>query len=131
MNIASVIGLLGGIGCIMFALTQQFEELPGMGWDSYYDSAGVQIVFGGMVAALFLKASPAELRGFLPSFFTLFRNKNEKPTDLIAQLVDLATIARKDGVIALESQEINNVFMAKGGWRTDPSTRREIIRELL
>ena len=114
MNIASVIGLLGGIGCIMFALTQQFEELPGMGWDSYYDAAGIQIVFGGMVAALFLKASPAELRGFLPSFFTLFRNKNEKPTDLIAQLVDLATIARKDGVIALESQEINNIFMAKG-----------------
>ena len=114
MNLASIFGLLGGIASILFALTVQFEELPGLSWDSYIDAAGMRIVFGGMTFALFLKASPAELRGFLPSFFTLFRNKNEKPTVLITQLVDLATIARKDGVIALESQELNNIFMAKG-----------------
>ena len=42
-----------------------------------------------------------------------FKNKLEPPETLIEQIVELATIARKDGMIALEGQEIANPFLAK------------------
>ena len=44
----------------------------------------------------------------------VFRHKVYWPTDLIDQMVELATIARKDGMIALENQEINGCMLAKG-----------------
>jgi len=42
-----------------------------------------------------------------------FSRKIDNPFDLINQLVELANIARKDGMIALEGQEIKNPYMAK------------------
>jgi chemotaxis protein MotA len=42
-----------------------------------------------------------------------FKNKIDEPAKLIEQIVELATIARKDGMIALEGQEIDNPFMSK------------------
>jgi chemotaxis protein MotA len=42
-----------------------------------------------------------------------FKNKLDAPEALIEQIVELATIARKDGMIALEGQEIANPFMSK------------------
>ena len=43
-----------------------------------------------------------------------FTNKVDKPEDLIEKVVELATIARKDGMIVLESQEVSNPFLNKG-----------------
>ena len=40
--------------------------------------------------------------------------KVDDPGKLIEQLVELGTIARKDGMIALEGQDIKNNFLAKG-----------------
>jgi chemotaxis protein MotA len=44
----------------------------------------------------------------------MFRHKIDKPEDLIDQLVELAGIARKDGMIALQNAEIDNRLLSKG-----------------
>jgi Flagellar motor component len=42
-----------------------------------------------------------------------FGGDPDKPDELIVQLAELATIARKDGMIALEGQEIKNKFIGQ------------------
>ena len=42
-----------------------------------------------------------------------FKGGLDKPEDLVVQITELATIARKDGMIALEGQEIANPFLSK------------------
>ena len=43
----------------------------------------------------------------------MFWHKADKPEDLIDQLVELAGIARKDGMIALQNVEITNRLLGK------------------
>ena len=61
-----------------------------------------------------LRSTLAEFLNLFPTVLKVFRHKVDKPTDLIDQMVELATIARKDGMIALENQEISNRMLAKG-----------------
>jgi chemotaxis protein MotA len=51
----------------------------------------------------------------------------DKPADLIEQIIEMANIARKDGLIALEGQDIKNQFLSKGIGLLVDSTPADII----
>ena len=60
-----------------------------------------------------------------------FGKSLEKPDELISQLVEFASIARKDGMIALEGQEIDNPFMEKAiGMLVDGAEEEMITKSL-
>jgi chemotaxis protein MotA len=59
------------------------------------------------------RSSLSEFLGAVGVLGKTFKNKLDAPEALIEQIVELATIARKDGMIALEGQEIANPFMSK------------------
>jgi chemotaxis protein MotA len=59
------------------------------------------------------RSSLGEFLGAVGVLGKTFKNKLDAPEALIEQIVELATIARKDGMIALEGQEIANPFMSK------------------
>jgi chemotaxis protein MotA len=60
-----------------------------------------------------LRSSLGEFLGAVSVLGKTFKNKLDDQGQLIEQIVELATIARKDGMIALEGQEIANPFLAK------------------
>jgi chemotaxis protein MotA len=60
-----------------------------------------------------LRSSLGEFLGAVSVLGKTFKNKLDDQGKLIEQIVELATIARKDGMIALEGQEIANPFLAK------------------
>ncbi len=108
MDLASVIGLVGAIGMILFAM------ISGGGIGPFIDVPSILIVFGGTFFAVmytcplgtFLGSFGAMSKAFLPPV---------KPQDqLITRMVELAGIARKDGMMALEGQEVPDKFWAKG-----------------
>jgi len=108
MDLASLIGLLGAIGMIVFAM------VSGGGVGPFIDVPSILIVFGGTFFAVmytcplptFLASFGAMSKAFLPPV---------KPQDqLITRMVELAGIARKDGMMALEGQEVPDKFWAKG-----------------
>lgn len=132
MNISSVIGVIGGILIIVTAIQLQISDNPGMSWlGSYFDPTGVFIVFGGLIMATFLKSSLSELKALPAVLKQCFIDKVEDPTEIIQKLVELATIARKDGLIALESQEIKNEFMGNGIRMLIDGAKPEIMRQTL
>jgi chemotaxis protein MotA len=105
MDFLTIIGFVGAFGLIIMAMG---DPTP------FIDIPSVQIVIGGTFAAVLARSSVPELIGTMSAVMKTVKYKIDKPEDLIEELVNLGTIARKDGMIALEGQDINNPFMAKG-----------------
>ena len=105
MDIATIIGFTATFGLIIMAMG---NPAP------FIDMPSVYIVIGGTLTAVLARSSFPEFIGSIGVALKTVKQKIDKPEDLIEQLVNLGTIARKDGMIALEGQEIANPFMAKG-----------------
>lgn len=108
MDLASLIGLVGAIGMIVGAM------ISGGGIGPFIDVPSILIVFGGTFFAamyvvplgVFLGSFGAMAKAFMPS--------NKPKEALIERMVELAGIARKDGMMALEGQEVPDKFFGKG-----------------
>jgi chemotaxis protein MotA len=77
------------------------------------------------------RSSLGEFLGAIAVMGKTFKNKIDEPAALIEQIVELATIARKDGMIALEGQEIDNPFMSKAVSMLVDGTDPTIIKSSL
>ena len=108
MDIASLIGLVGTLGMIAGAMVSS----GGIG--AFVDTPSMLIVIGGTFFAVMYRST---LPNFLSSFGTLvkvFLPGVKKHDELITRITELAGIARKDGMMALEGQEVPDKFFAKG-----------------
>ena len=108
MDIASLIGLIGTLGMIAGAMVSS----GGIG--AFIDTPSMLIVIGGTFFAVMYRST---LPMFLASFGTLikvFMQREKKHDELITRLTELAGIARKDGMMALEGQEVPDKFFEKG-----------------
>ena len=108
MDIASLIGFLGAMGMIAGAMA----SAGGIGM--YIDVPSMLIVFGGTFFAVMYRC---ELPQFLGSFGVMgkvFMPGKRNVEELITRVSELATIARKDGMMALEGQEVPDKFFEKG-----------------
>ena len=105
MDIATIVGLLAAFGLIFMAIA---ENAP-----AFIDTASLLIVVAGSIAVVMARCSLGEFLGAIGVMGKVFSRKIDDPVDLITQIVELANIARKDGMIALEGQEISNPFLAK------------------
>lgn len=111
MNIPTLLGFFGGWGVLISAIFF-ISSTNNMPMSGFYDQTGMIIVVAGMIMATLLKASMAEIKNLFSIMGQSFVGVIESPTLVIERMVEFATIARKDGVIALESQEISDPFMA-------------------
>ena len=108
MDIASLIGILGAIGMIMWAM------LSGGGLGTFIDTPSLLIVFGGTFFAVMYTTPLATFLGSFGVMGKAFLPPIKKQEDLIERMVELAGIARKDGMMALEGQEVPDKFFSKG-----------------
>ncbi len=108
MDIASLIGFLLGIGIIAAAIATGGDIML------FVNVPSLLIVIGGTFGVSLMRIP---LSDFLRSFGILgktFLNKKDDPAALIEEAVRLADVARKNGLLALEGEEISNTFMKKG-----------------
>ena len=108
MDIASLIGLIGAVGMIVGAM------MSSGGIGPFLHLASTLIVVGGTFFGV-MYSTP--LPRFLASFGMMakaFLPPVKKQEDMIERMVDLAGIARKDGMMALEGQEVPDKFFEKG-----------------
>ena len=108
MDIASLIGLIGTLGMIAGAM------ISSGGLGPFIDTPSMLIVIGGTFFAVMYRST---LPMFLASFGALakvFMPGAKKHDELITRITELAGIARKDGMMALEGQEVPDKFFEKG-----------------
>ena len=108
MDIGSIVGLIGAFGLIGVAMA------GGGDIGAFVDVPSVQIVLGGTACGV-LYAVP------LPSFLNSFGvfGKAFMPVQfdhkaLVERVGELAALARKDGMMALEGQEVPDRYFEKG-----------------
>ncbi len=108
MDIATLIGLLGGFGIIIGAIATGGDVML------FVNVPSILIVVGGTFMVTLMQVS---LKDFLGSFnmaMKAFFYKTYDASQLIEEAAQLADVARKNGLLALEGQEISNDFLKQG-----------------
>jgi len=105
MDIATLIGLV--LGCVLLV----GAILLGGDFGMFVNIPSILVVVGGTIASLFIRYQMAEAFSITGIMGNAFSNKQEPPEDVINQIIDMASIARKDGILALEKVKSENVFL--------------------
>lgn len=108
MDIATLIGLIGGFGIVIMAM------MLGGSLSMFVDVPSTLIVIGGTVLVGLMKFPLGQFLGAGKTAAKTFMFKMDKPEELIELIVELADAARKGGLLSLEGKEITNDFLAKG-----------------
>ena len=108
MDLATLVGLLGALGIIVAAI------LSGGNFLVFVNVPSLLIVGGGTIFAVLMKFPMGHFFSAFKVAMKAFFNKGDDPVKLISEGVELANIARKEGVLGLEGQDIKNEFLDRG-----------------
>ncbi|MES9871068.1 MAG: flagellar motor protein PomA [Sedimenticola sp.] len=108
MDIATLIGLLGGFGIIIGAIATGGDVML------FVNMPSILIVVGGTFMVTLMQVSLGDFLGSFAIGLKAFFYKVDAPQGLIEEAVQLADVARKNGLLALEGQEISNDFLKQG-----------------
>jgi len=108
VDIATLVGLLGGFGIIIGAIATGGDVML------FVNLPSILIVVGGTFMVTLMQVSLADFLGSFAIGLKAFFYKVDDPKKLIEEAVALADVARKNGLLALEGQEISNDFMKNG-----------------
>ena len=125
MDFATLLGILSSVGFVSFAIFSR------EGADIFYNPQGLFIVLGGSAGIVMIKFSFKQWLGAFAAAGSAFRSSTDNPEELIAQMVELSGIARKDGMLALENVEIEYGFLKQGVRMLIDGSSREVVSEVL
>ena len=127
MDLGTVIGMVLVMALLLGAMAM------GVGVGAYIDIPSVLIVVGGSIAALMISFKPSQMKNFSKIFMIAIKPPEEDVSALIKKLVEFATKARKEGILALESEVNNeeNQFLKKGLSMAIDGSEPDTIRQLL
>ncbi|MBD2858051.1 flagellar motor protein PomA [Spongiibacter sp. KMU-158] len=108
MDIATLLGMFGALGVIIAAI------FVGGSASSFVDTPSLLIVLGGGALANLVKFPLSQTLGAFKVASRAFVHKPTSSQSLIQECIELATIARREGLLGLESAEISNEFLDKG-----------------
>ena len=108
MDIATLVGIIGAIGAIFVAI------LLGGDMGMFVNVPGLMIVVGGTLAVTLMKFPLSLTLGAFGIALKAFIYKAQQPSEIIAQSIELANVARKQGLLGLESVEVENEFLKTG-----------------
>ena len=129
MDIATIIGLFLAAGLVGWAIVSG----AGDGAGAFVNLPSAAMVFGGAIGAAFIGFPLKNLTGLAGVLKNAFFSKPKDPTKLISDLVRFAEIARRDGILALESMtnEVEDPFIIIGIQMAVDGTDPELIEQIL
>jgi chemotaxis protein MotA len=110
MDKTTIPGIITSIGMILLA-----QHLEGGHASSLVGLSAFMIVVGGTFGAVMVASPTSELIGGLKMLKDAVTEKPSDITQMMAQILELATIARRDGVLALEGKlaEVKDPFLKR------------------
>lgn len=108
MDSATVFGLVGAFGVVLGAI------VLGGSVGIFFNIPSLVIVLGGTLMVVLMKFNMSQFMGAISVAQIAIRNKLEPPQALIPEIVEMASLARKEGVLALEEVETKNPFLKAG-----------------
>lgn len=125
MDLATPIGMVLAFGLILGSILMNSSLGP------YIDVPSILIVLGGTIAAALIAEKLPNVTGTIKVVKNAFRNPPGDPVKAIAKILELSNIARREGVLALENQQVEDPFLAKALRKAVDGLPQEEIRDAL
>lgn len=126
MDISSILGLVIGAGVILWGIG--FGSLG-----NFWDPSSLAIVIGGTVSAVIASYPLSRLKQLIKHSKILISGGKYRPEEAIDKLVELAQLARKNGLLALEEQanQLEDPFFKQGILLVIDAMDEEKVRAML
>lgn len=125
MDLATLIGLLGSFAIVVYSMALGGPIIM------YYDLPSVLMVFIGSIFVVLMKFSLAQFLGAMKVAAKAFSFKLMTPAELITEVVELADLARKGGLLTLEGKEVSSDFLQKGIQLLVDGQDAEVVKSVL
>ena len=125
MDFATLIGLVGAILLIASAV------ILGVSPDVFVNGPSLLIVLGGSCLVVLAKFSFGQFFDALKVAARAFKFKLPETRDAIEELVEVAQVARKEGVLGLEGREVGSPFLEQGIQMLVDGHDADTIKQLL
>jgi len=128
MDITTILGIVLGLILTFYGISA-----GGGAIGDFYDLASIYITLGGTLAATLITYPVGQIKEAMKVATKAFVNKPVHPGEIIAKIIGLANVARKEGLLALEeaSGELDDEFLKKGIMLIVDGTDPELVRNLL
>ena len=125
MDFATIIGLIGAFGVVVSAM------ILGGGLEVFLNVPSMLVVFGGTFMVVMMKFGLKQFFGAIVIAFKAFFNKSTQLDELITVSVNMADMARKGGLLSLESFEVDNPLLKKGVQLLVDGHDNEVVKSIL
>lgn len=128
MDIATIIGFIGGAACIVMSVLTSGGTLGGI-----IDIPSVFMTIGGSWASIFIMAPLSKAVGVFKIIGKCFKVPDFGEKTLISKLMDLSNKARREGILALEDglDDLDDAFMRNGLRLVVDGTDGNVIRTIM
>ncbi len=127
MDIATLVGIILSFALVLSAI------LMGGSLGIFINIPSMMIVVGGTIGATMINYPLPDILKVVNVVKNAFFMKKVTPNELIAKFVELAGIARREGILALEAKigEMDDEFMKKGMQLSVDGLEPAAIKEIL
>lgn len=127
MDLATIIGIIVGTSFIIMGITLNGSILD------FYNLPSIVIVLGGTIASTLVAYPLRKVLVTLKIVKKAFSSKDLDPGFVIKKIIEIANVARREGLLALEeaAEEIDDEFLKKGIMLIVDGTDPELVRNIL
>ncbi len=132
MELGSLIGLIAGIIFIILSILLGADMNPAA-LGNFFDPPSIMIVIGGTISGTLIAHPLSRVIAAMKSFGLIMKVPDVDPTKAIAKIIDLANMARKEGLLSLEDAvaEVEDDFLKKGIGLIVDGTEPDVVRGIL
>ena len=125
MDFASLTGIISGLALIIGAI------IYGGDVHNFFNIPGIMIVFGGTSATTILTFRFKDVVSAFQSAYFVFVEERQDPNDMIATIIKLCNITRREGLIKLDKVKTESPFLKKTIGLIADNSSENIIRSAL
>ena len=127
MDIGTIAGIVVGLVFVLLGI------LAGGTIGDFIDVGSIQIVVGGSFSALLVNYPLSDVLGIAKVLTKAIKNSEYNPGQIIDKVIELANVARREGLLALEEAvtDVNDDFLKKGVMLIVDGTDPELVKAIL
>lgn len=130
MDIATLLGYVLGLGLILWSMSH------GGGLAAlklFVHPPAAAVVCGGSFAAILIHFPLSDVKNLFKIILKNFLNRIPEPTEEIDRIIEYANLARKEGLLALETKlkDVDDPFFAKGIQLVIDGFSAQTVRDIL
>lgn len=125
MDLATLVGLIGAFAIIIAAMIVGGDPIV------FVNIPSILVVIGGTIFAVLMKFTLAQFLGAFKVAGKSFKFKLSSPEELIVEIVEIADVARKGGLLSLEGKEVSNDFLQRGITLLVDGHDPDVVRSML